>query len=140
LLASSQVDSFLIGLTGIVYAQLFWSANSFENTLIEKEVEHEPKDEESVRIVKTRVEFLNSLRKARVELALSLFVVTGLYLVSILWSIASMAWTQSDPAMRPVGWVAGPIGLFFLGVLTSASVISSWRASRIELPPLQAAG
>ena len=122
-----QVDGILIGLNGLVYAQLLWSINSLQNTISQGFFEN--------KIDKTQM--TNSLKKLQSErriLILALLFVTILYLCSIYYALAHIAWTESWVSDKVViySFMYMPTLLLFSATIISMVIASTRKLTIIE--------
>jgi hypothetical protein len=127
-----QIDGILIGFNGVVYAQLLWSVNSLQNTISQRFFEigkRASKDKMSM------VKGLKALRSQRRSLVLALLFVTILYLGSIYYALAHVAWTEkwTTDTIPILPFVYVPTLLLF-----SATIISMVIASTRELTIIEA--
>lgn len=123
-----QVDGILLGFNGVVYAQLLWSVNSFQNTISQKIFDTNG-DKKSL------LEGLKSLQSERRILILALLFVAILYLGSIYYALAHMAWTgdaQWTGSMPILGFIYIPTILLFAGTVISMVIAFTRKLTIIE--------
>jgi len=121
-----QIDGILIGLNGIVYAQLLWSVNSLQNTITQRFFENE-KDKMSM------VKGLKALQSERRILILALLFVTILYLGSIYYALAHIAWTEKwTDTVQIFGFIYIPTLLLFSATIISMVIASTRKLTIIE--------
>jgi len=122
-----QIDGILIGLNGIVYAQLLWSVNSLQNTITQRFFEIE-KDKRSM------VKGLKALQSERRILILALLFVTILYLGSIYYALAHMAWSEKSTTdtVQISRFIYIPTLLLFSATIISMFIASTRKLTVIE--------
>ena len=94
-----QTNGFLIGLTGIVFAQMFWAINNQQNALqieiIKNPVGYSNVTPEESRDRDIRERHVTALDKRRRDTSISMFVVIGAFMFSIAISLREMARTET---------------------------------------------
>lgn len=88
-----QTNGFLIGLSGVVFAQMFWAIHSYQNS-IQIMISDRPAGYNNISKKDSRADALTALNKKRTMMTVMLFVVIFLFLFSILSSISQLARTQ----------------------------------------------
>lgn len=86
-----QANGFLIGLSGVVFAQMFWAINHQQNT-VQVNILQNPKYDESENDI--RIHYVNALDKKRRDMTIMMSVVIGLFMLSIALSLSGMARTE----------------------------------------------
>jgi hypothetical protein len=122
-----QVDGILIGLNGIVYAQLLWSINSLQNTINQGFFENKI-DKSSIK------KSLKTLQGERRILILALLLVTVIYLASIFFALAHMAWTEvwQTETVTIYSFMYIPTLLLFSGTIISMVIASTRKLTVID--------
>jgi uncharacterized membrane protein (DUF485 family) len=115
-----QADGFLIGLSGVVFAQMFWAINHQQST-IQAELLRKPKRLQD----EIQAHYVKELDKKRGELALRMSLVILFFIVSIALSLSGMARTEMTTSV-PSSNITNPfmamilgIGIFMLSIYTS---------------------
>lgn len=121
-----QVDGILIGLTGILFAQLIWTINSQQNVIYE-DILSNPWNPPTAETNKNdpRVQRIKNLQKKRRLLILSMLAAVIIYIGSIFYSLGNIAWTQEQLMVKTLPYLYMPLLLLISGVITSA-LLAGW--------------
>lgn len=120
-----QSNGFLIGLTGIVFAQMFWAINNQQNAL-QMDIIQNPKNigypniaPAESRDSDVRRDFVMALDRKRRDMSLYMFFVIGAFIVSIALSLREMARTELYQAVSTPTYpdIIYPIQSMIIGIV-----------------------
>lgn len=130
-----QTNGFLIGLTGIVFAQMFWAINNQQNALqieiIKNPTGYTNITPEEPRNHDIRERHVTALDKKRRDTSISMFLVIGAFMFSIALSLREMARTETYQSaltlVKPD--ITVPIFSMIIGILFFVTFIVSSKMS-----------
>lgn len=117
-----QADGFLIGLSGVVFAQMLWAINHQQNTIQAELLKKKKRLWGAIQIF-----YVNALDKKRRDMTIFMALVIGLFMISIALSLSAMARTELsaieihvDPDIRnPLLFMILGIAFFVVFIATS---------------------
>jgi hypothetical protein len=128
-----QADGFLIGLSGVIYAQMFWVINNQQNSF-QMDIVQRPFKSDETNATDIREVYVTRLDKKWRDMTLKMSGTVGLLLISVALSLSAMAGldtlTNSKVQTFPV---VIPMLLMFLGVIFLVISIATLRTS-LEKP------
>lgn len=125
-----QADGFLIGLSGIVFAQMFWAINHQQGNIQVELLKERKQGETFERDVRTQ--FVRVLDRKRTRMAMMMFLVVVIFAGSVALSLSGMARTDLYATdLTPTSPdVVNPLWLMFLGI---AAFVISIATSKMSL-------
>jgi hypothetical protein len=128
-----QANGFLIGFSGVVYAQLFWAINHQQSTLQVEIIKSHVAGASTPSTSDVRERFVVILDKKRSSMAKAMFLVIGTLIVSIALSLSAMATTglYSEIA-TPTSEITLPLALMIIGIVILALSIATSKMSLSE--------
>lgn len=124
-----QTNGFLIGFSGIVFAQMFWAIHNQQNNIQMKILEFSP----SQNIMRdTQKRFLAVLELERKLMIACMFIVVILFVISIFLSLIGMSQTEvletlpTDPYLL-YPFVSMSAGIVLFVTFMAQSNVSAWK-------------
>jgi hypothetical protein len=124
-----QTNGFLIGLSGIVFAQMFWAIHNQMGNVQTSIL--------NCKIVTEKQELDNYILKLdtnRFRMIIFMFIVIAFFVLSILASLSGMAQTETNPSLPSYPNIAVPFLLMTFGVVTFMILIVQSKISGRETP------
>jgi hypothetical protein len=114
-----QADGFLIGFTGIVFAQMFWAIHN-QQANIQKSILEQPFAPSEKVTSDIREYYLEAFERKRKSMIIVMFAIIMLFLISILLSVSGMAQTESNTTMPTNPTLTYPFWVMAYGILLFA--------------------
>lgn len=128
-----QANGFLLGFSGIVFAQTFWALHNQQCSIQMKIIEN-PFVQSKEREFDIRKEYLTILERKRKFMILYMFSVMSCFVISILLSLSGMAQTEAGEALSTNSYLKNPFLSMSLGILIFfISIIQSKIAIQEEI-------
>ena len=114
-----QTNGFLIGFSGIVFAQMFWAVHN-QQANIQKDILEHPFVPHEKTVFDIREDYLEAFERKRKSLMIVMFSIITLFLVSILLSVSVMAQTETNTIIPTNPTFTNPFWFMVLGTLLFA--------------------
>jgi len=117
-----QADGFLIGFSGIVFAQMFWAIHS-QQAEVQKSILERPFVPTEKEAFDIREDYLTAFERKRRWMIILMFMVIVLFTVSILLSVSGMAQTETSTVLSTNPTITNPFWFMIDGIIVFASNI-----------------
>jgi predicted nucleic acid-binding Zn ribbon protein len=118
-----QTDGFLIGFSGIVFAQMLWAIHN-QQANIQKSILEEPFAPNERVTSDPREYYLEAFERKRKSMIILMFLVIALFLISILLSVNGMAQTEANTTMPTNPTLTNPFLFMAYGILLFAGSLT----------------
>ena len=117
-----QADGFLIGFSGIVFAQMFWAIHN-QQAEVQKSILERPFVPTEKEAFDIREDYLTAFERKRKWMIILMFIVIVLFTVSILLSVSGMAQTETSTVLSTNPTITNPFWFMINGIIVFAGNI-----------------
>ena len=114
-----QTDGFLIGFSGIVFAQMLWAIHNQQANIQKNILEHPFAPNEKMTF-DIREDYLEAFERKRKLMIILMFSIIMLFLISILLSVSGMAQTETNTTMPTNPTLINPFWFMTYGIFLFA--------------------
>jgi hypothetical protein len=128
-----QTNGFLIGFSGIVFAQMFWAIHNQQSGIQMKIIENPvPQTSPQETPYDVRRDYLTVLERKRTSMIISMFIVMNAFVISILLSLSGMSQIETLETIPTNPYITNPFWSMSIAIIIFVVFIAQSKMSLSE--------